>query len=82
MGEINIKKEFLYMIEMDKFFDDFEKNKMKLKLFVDLPDTIAEYSGKKIDMSNISIKLKDKPKSNKKINIKRSNDINTNKSVF
>lgn len=70
------------MIEMDKFFDDFEKNKMKLKLFVDLPDTTAEYSGKKIDMSNISIKLKDKPKSYKKINIKRSNDINTNKSVF
>jgi len=78
---MEIKKEFEFMLELDKFFEDYERNNKKFKLFVDFNNIDTTYSGNALDMSNVSIKLKEEPK--KKINVVRKKNINNNKnSIF
>lgn len=74
---MQIKKEFEFMLELDKFFEDYEKNNKKFKLFIDFNEIETEYEGNTLKMDNVNIKLKEVSKT--KINIIRKKNISNNK---
>jgi len=72
-----IKNNLDFMIELDKFFDEYERNSKKFKLLIEFNDIEVDYEGNSLNMENINIKLK--PKEKKKINIVRNKNINKSK---